>query len=71
MKSCYDLESELLTREMRYRKLVEQTVSIELQGPLANVALRPVLSQLEDERRSALRECNRFFGLLHDLDRAK
>ena len=58
MRLRTELEAEYLEAEARYRVLVEQSVVIERQMPGARTALRQELTQLAEQRREALQECN-------------
>ncbi len=65
-KTRSELETDYLASEAHYKELVQQTVSAERNPPSSNDSS---LHELEEQRRSALRESSRILGELRESDK--
>ncbi len=63
-KTRFELEADYLASEAHYRELVRQTLFLARGQSSKGVEFTREMNVVEDQRRSALRECNRIFGLL-------
>jgi hypothetical protein len=63
-KSRTELEADYLVSEADYRELVRQTLVLGRCTCPKSVEYTREVDAVSDQRRSALRECNRIFGLL-------
>jgi hypothetical protein len=63
-KSRTELETDYLVSEADHRELVHQTLVLGRRTLSKSVEYTKEMDAISDQRRSALRECKRIFGLL-------